>query len=225
MAEEAQDGTGVEQTVPIQAMLDERRKAQEREAENERLRQEIAELKNGGDDLSRSALDEAVENGQITQAQADRLWEEHQLGSLTQGVSAKVTEQLRAEREQAEIQSELEAYVAKVPDLLVQGSERHRQVEAEAKFQSRLTGKPITDMVTQLAAARAVLGPVDRIVSPGKRPVETHQETGEDDGDETETGDSEGFPKSWGLDKRRSDHYRRLIDRGIYHDGSGQERG
>lgn len=142
----------------------------------ERLEQKSAS--NGeGQEYTRAQLLAAVEEGQVSQAQADEIWERQ----IERRVERKMGEEIERRSVQSQrstlVTSELNRYKSAVPELLEDGSDVRQRVESEYTFLLSTGLNP--GLETELAAVRAVLGPADRLkANPGARRQETHQETG-----------------------------------------------
>lgn len=159
---------------------------------------------------TKQQLREAVATGQMTQDQADDLWEEQREAEITEKVVGAVTAKTARNSAVERVDTDLAKYKALVPDLMVEGSETRNDVAERYQYLISIGAPP--GPATQLAAANAVLGPIDRLEKKGKgRTVtQTHQETGGNEGG--------GGGKKTLLEQappRYRQHYESLIAKGL----------
>lgn len=156
---------------------------------------------------TRAELLQAVEVGQITQAQADDAWERH----IRESVRSEITEDLKkyesAKELTTRVKTELDQYTQAYPNVLTHGTEDRSKVEAEFQY-LRARGLPDTQS-TELAALRNVFGPLSRKNDMTQQRRETHQETSGEKSPETQT-------KTPELPARYKTHYQSMIDKGLY---------
>jgi len=184
---------------------------QEREARIRLEEQVKAGQKNEPARYTKQSLREAVAVGQMTQDQADDLWDTQREAEITEKVMGAVTASTTQNKAVERVDTDLARYKALAPDLMVEGSEIRNEVTARYQYLISI-GAP-HGSGTQLAAANAVLGPIDRLEKKGKgRTVtQTHEETGGNDGGE------KGVKKTL-LDQappRYKQHYENLIAKGL----------
>lgn len=163
---------------------------------------------------TRAELLAAVENGQITQAQADEAWEAQITAKVTESVTRDWLQHETAKERAKRVSSEISRYKAVVPDVTDTASETRQKVAAEFQYLVSI-GQPKT-VETELAALRSVLGPVDRLekrdVTREKRP--THQEGNGGGGRPPRDGGNPNGPAN--LPPRYKAHYERMIEKGMY---------
>lgn len=133
---------------------------------------------------TKQQLRESVAVGQMTQDQADDLWDTQREAEITEKVFGAVTTSTAQNKAVERVDADLAKYKALSPDLMVEGSDT--RIEVAARYQYLISIGAPPGPATQLAAANAVLGPLDRLEMKGKgRTVtQTHQETGGNDGGE-----------------------------------------
>lgn len=184
---------------------------QERE---ERIRLE-ERLKAGQKDepvrYTKQVLREAVATGQMTQDQADDLWDSQREAEITEKVMGVVTASTTQSKAVERVDADLAKYKALAPDLMVEGSET--RIEVAERYQYLISIGAPSGPATQLAAANAVLGPIDRLEkkSKGRTVTQSHEETGGND-----SGENGG--KKTLLDQappRYKQHYENLISKGL----------
>ena len=126
--------------------------------------------------LSREDMQAGVDAGKITQGQMDAELERQ----LEARVEQKVSTQQEIKDRGAKIGSQIEMYVERVPDINDPTSDNHKRVRAEFADMRKL-GYP-NDATTELAALRAVIGPIDKVKIPETgnvdREVDTTTHTG-----------------------------------------------
>ncbi len=160
---------------------------------------------------TKQQLREAVATGQMTQDQADDLWDAQREAEITQKVVGVVTASTAQNKAVERVDADLAKYKELAPDLMVEGSETRNEVAK--RYQYLLTIGAPPGPATQLAAANAVLGPIDRLEtkSKGRVVTQTHEETGGNAGGE------KGGKKTL-LEQappRYKQHYEKLIAQGI----------
>ena len=125
--------------------------------------------------VTREQLQAAVDEGTITQAQADQ----ETARQMREELRTDLTKDLRAEQaatqQQAALQAEFDRYVAARPDLKVDGSPDLATAMSEVAALVKL-GHPNT-LLTEVTALRKVFGPSERIVETTRQTRETHQES------------------------------------------------
>lgn len=163
-------------------------------------------------ELTRSELEQAVEDGRMTQVDAGRILEA-QLEKRTQStVESTVRKTIASATRDQRLQDQINKYTAAIPEIVQAGSEARNKIQKEFQYLTSL-GHP-NSLETEVAALRSAYGPVDLIRS-GKKVKETHAETG--GGDEPSSGgDKDGWPKDMPAKQRH--YYRTQIDKGVYPD-------
>ena len=181
---------------------------QEREA---RIRlEEQVKQKDEPERYTKQQLREAVATGQMTQDQADDLWDTQREAEITQKVVGAVTANTAQSKAAERVDADLSRYKELAPDLMVEGSETRNEVAK--RYQYLLTIGAPPGPATQLAAANAALGPIDRLEKKGKGRVvtQTHEETG--------GGGGEKGTKKTLLEQappRYKAHYEQLLSKGL----------
>lgn len=111
-------------------------------------------------DYSISELDTAVANGQITQQQRDQIFATQVERTATRKATEAATYAVETANHENSLDGELRQYTDFAPDLMREGSPLRSRVAEEFEYLVN-RGAP-RDLTTELAAARAVLGPVER---------------------------------------------------------------
>ncbi len=168
----------------------------------------------GPPQYTRPQLTQFVDNGQLSQADADRIYENQVEGRILSNVNKVVDQKFASaamENTKAGIKDIIADYRKAIPALEDTDTPERRRAEAEYASLIQL-GLPQSDE-TEAAALRSAFGPVDKIVK-GKQSLETHQETGSDADQDSEGSTSDGVPK--GLPRYFIEHYTAQIANGRY---------
>lgn len=166
---------------------------------------------------TRAELNNAVDEGQITQETADQIMDD-QITAKAVKAAEDTTKTILSDNQQTTfVQSEMAKYKAAKPDVLVDGSEERKKVIAEFNYLVGL-GEDPKSAATELKALRSLYGPVDSLQ---KKEItdearQTHQDVG--GGEETDGGSLDTKKVVKGLTKDRKEYYRKAIDKGIYKD-------
>lgn len=170
---------------------------------NARIEQATEKPEKKEDSYSRAELLQMVENEQMTQLQADKLWQEQ----IEANVTGKILNAVNSRDNKKTVSQALNEYKTVKPELVRQGTEDREKVSEEYKY---LIGIGLPDGIeTELAAVRNVFGPVDKLKK--KLDLETHPETGGGaPPNENKVADK--------LNARQRDYYQKRIDMGIYKD-------
>lgn len=167
---------------------------------------------------TRAQLNAAVKNEQLSQDDADLMWETQLRKDITREVTQTVSSQVSGQAAVQAISSEIDEYTKLFPNSSVQGSKEHKDLQTEYQ-KLRNMGQP-KGLATELMAAKIVFGPLEKVKA-GKeitREVnEGHQEGG---------GGNNGRPRSKQagdenkvvLTPRERKYYQDQIDKGIYKD-------
>lgn len=194
-------------------------KTDEAIAEAAKLRQELEAMKTRATEKkppTRDELLDLVRSGDLTQGQADALWEKQLTEKITGKVVAEVGTAAGAQERARKVDAELKAYQEVVPEVWVNGSEEHTKVAKEFNYLVTQLGYPKTKE-TEAAALRVAFGAVDVLrASKTARtgPADTHAETG--GGTKPAAGEADGAPKSLNAEQR--DYYEKGIKAGRYKD-------
>ena len=167
-------------------------------------------------DYSVVELDNAVSAGQITQAQRDQIFATQiERKAETRAQAAAVQAFESATRENT-LDTQLQQYAQVAPDVAREGSPLRQRVASEFEFLVS-NGAP-RNLTTELAAVRAVMGPLERAkqYAQGRR-------RGPDMGADsyggsmtpTERRAEDAFSR---LDHGKQQHYQKLINNGVYAD-------
>lgn len=168
-------------------------------------------------EYSVSELDQAVANGQITQPQRDQIFaqqiERKAMRQATEAAAKVVETQTRENT----LDGELQQYASVSRELMQDGSPLRERVAQE--FEYLVQRGASRDLTTELAAVRAVMGPIERakqfasarargadpsMDSYGGRPLTPRERRAED---------------QWGrLDPRQREFYAKHIQSGMYAD-------
>lgn len=165
---------------------------------------------------TKAQLKAAVEAGQITQEQADEHWERQREAELTARAESAALEAVSRQTTQERINSDLSEYKRLKPEIMDPGSETRAKIADEYKYLVD-TGSA-KSVATELAAIRAVLGPLEKLKNAGKarRAPESEEQGG--------GGGGEGKAPKTGkalvdkLDARYREHYEKGIKQGRYKD-------
>lgn len=171
---------------------------------------------------SLAELRQFVDDGKISQDQADAIYENQQEKKFQQKLDQRLNEHLQTTETSRQIDTKLNAYLEVMPDLLTEGSENRNKVAAEYTRLSNIFGAPKADSVEdkkmQVAALEAAFGDVNALKQSKmndytRESRETEQETA-GQGEDAPTAEEEKVMKK--LDKRRRDYYKKMIDKGFY---------
>lgn len=167
-------------------------------------------------------LKAAVDAGQITQEQADEIWETQRETQLTARAETVALETVTRQATKERIDADLKAYKRLKPEIMDKGSETREKIVEEYNYLVEI-GKP-RDQATELAAIRAVLGPLQKLEKSASatRSQESHEETGGGGGGERPKGGS-GKNLVDKLDARWKEHYEKGIKQGRYADWKAVE--
>lgn len=169
---------------------------------------------------SRAELKAAVTAEQITQEQADDIWNKQVKDEIREEAVAAAREDARRESQQERIDTDIAQYKRLEPEIGDKSSETFGKIREEFQYLVR-NGSP-NNVATELAAIRGVLGPLDKLekAKSARRAAEHHEESGAGgDGKPNKSGKSL-FDQ---LDSRKKAHYERLISQGQYKDKAAVE--
>lgn len=230
-------GKGSDEFVPVtqlKAALKNQRESHEREIGA--LRAEFQAFAAGGGGkgpqdtgpkrYDKAELKAAVAAERITQDQMEDLWEGQiradAVAAATKAANNAVTQHATKES----VDSEISKYTQLAPEVMEDGSEVRNAVhkEFQALVRAGMSGKAgaAETLVTQLAALKAVLGPLEKLEKSrnAQRSTDTHQESGggggEHRGGNKPKGD--GVLTYDSLTSREKAHYDKLIGQGVYKD-------
>jgi hypothetical protein len=202
--------------VPLEALEAERAKRQSMQVELAELRGKVDGLsasqsqpKKEEREYTRAELRQFVDDGKLTEDQADEIRERQSEARLGKKLTQKVETTTRTDR----VQAIIDQYKAAKPDIMIPGSDDRAKVEREFQYLVSL-GHPQT-LETEAAALRAAYGPVETLAK-GKPSLETHQDGGSGDGGKSDGDDEKAAGGPRGLTAEQRAHYMRQIDRGFY---------
>jgi len=167
--------------------------------------------------LSAAEVTAKVNNGEMTETEAQTLLMNQQLGDFKRDIVQEVRQATADERRTALVQGQIEAYKTKIPNVMVDGSPERARVVTEYNYLvSSLGHKPNND--TELLAMRAVYGSAESIAAKANGTPEHHQESsGSGGGDENQGGSStDGAPAH--LSPAEKTYYADMIQKGMYPD-------
>ena len=187
---------------------------QEREARIRLEEQLKARAPDKPERYTKQQLREMVATGQMTQDQADDTWDAQREAEITEKVMGAVKSTSVETATLTRVNSDLARYKELAPDILVEGSET-RQAVAE-RYQYLLSIGAPRGAATELAAANAVLGPVEALErkAKGRTVTQSHEESG---GGGKGNDGGKGGKKSL-LDQapeRYKSHYENMIAKGL----------
>src|SRR3990167_1087022 len=111
-------------------------------------------------------LKAAVDAQQITQEQANDIWAKQMREETREIAEAAATAVVTGRTQKERIDSDLSAYKRLKPEIMERGSEVREKITEEFKYLVSI-GKP-QDESTELAAIRAVLGPLEKLENAAK---------------------------------------------------------
>lgn len=173
--------------------------------------------------FSDAQLRAQVDAGQMTEAEASDIRLKSSLDAMEKRIVSNVTANNEDANRQRIVTDQVEAYKAKIPAMMAPESAERARVVAEYNFLVNTLGHPATN-ATELAAMRAVFGPVEALGVKADGTPEHHQETsGSGGGDESQGGKQpvDGAPAHLSPDEKR--YYRDLIQKKIYPDWKAVE--
>jgi hypothetical protein len=114
-------------------------------------------------DYSVQDLDNAVAAGQITQTQRDHIFAQQVERTAMKAATEAATQIVQQETFENSLDSELQQYASVAPDVMRDGSPLRARIAEE--FQYLVNRGAAKDLSTELAAVRAVMGPLERAKS------------------------------------------------------------
>ena len=162
---------------------------------------------------TRAQLNTAVSNEQISQAEADAIWDKQSEKRTTETTINLINQSTQEQR----VQSEIDKYKAFEPDLCDRNSDAFQKVFNEVTEQCQLLGLGAPTLAVELNALKSLYGPSQRLKKPEQRDRQTHQDTTMNNGDnkpgKVQLND-DGSPKGLTSDERT--YYQDLISKRIY---------
>lgn len=224
--EGSQDGKPDDEFVPVSrfkaALADQARRSQERE---DALRAEFEAFKSGAKSskdqqdqpkrYSRVELKAAVSAGQVTQDQADDIWAKQVKDEAREEAVAAAREDSSRRTQQEQLDHDLNEYKRLAPEIKDRTSDTFEKVRTEFQYMTR-NGSP-KDLATELAAIRAVLGPLDKLEK-AKSATRSEDHDQQGGGGRQDGGGKAGKKLVDTLSPREKEHYDGMIKRGHYKD-------
>jgi hypothetical protein len=170
---------------------------------------------------TKAELKAGVEAGQISQEQADELWDRQRETQIRESAKREALDAVSEHATKERIDSDLAAYKRLKPEILELGSEVRQKVEEEFKA-LRKTGLP-NNLSTELAAIRAVVGPLEKLRKAAEAPRSQEGEQQGGGGSEPKKGGGSSKKLVDHLKGDAKDHYERGIKSGRYKDWDAVE--
>jgi hypothetical protein len=168
-------------------------------------------------DYTLSELDQAVAADQITQQQRDQIWQTQIERKAVKSATAAATQIVETQSRENNLDGQLQQYAEIAPDLMREGSPLRSRVADEFEFLVN-QGAP-RNLTTELAAARAVMGPLERAKSRAggrARGADMSADTyGSQPMSRAERRDQDAFSK---LTPAQRQHAEKLVNMGLYAD-------
>ncbi len=201
------------------ALTAERRKRQEaevREAASRGRAEALAQTRPKDDArpvLSAADLRVAVDEGRMTEDEAEQIRSRQSEQRITSTVTANLSEALTSQKVSERADTEIGRYKTAVPEITDRDSVQFTKLQAE--FDNLVSyGHDSKDPRTEALAARAAFGPVETLEGVGKaKPRETYGETGGGAEPDDGGGDKDGWPKDMSAGHRR--YYDDQINQGV----------
>ncbi len=152
--------------------------------------------------VSREEILRAVEDGDMTQVEADTLFK----SEITKDVLSGVQDLLQTRDREASNEVIMSSYQEAVPDLGKVGTDLNTRLSNEYRYMLGL-GSP-DNSATMVAAIRSVAGPLDIIRAKGKLKLEPDEAGG--------GSEDEKVGENKNLTKRQKEHYTTAIKAGAY---------
>lgn len=210
-----------QKTVPydrFKEVIEERNhEREERKRERERLEARLSELeskaaKPAEREYSRTELQQAVDNGQISEVQMQDILDQQREKRLRRELREEMKATISATSKEDQYRRTIEEYRRVRPDLGVQGSEDWKRGAEEFQALANEFGRPkpgLEELRMEAMALRTAFGDVSRLRAKGKRDPDPYQETG--------SAREQGGSSQWGkVEQRVRDHFQKQIDRGVY---------
>lgn len=164
--------------------------------------------------FTRKELKAMVENEDITQDQADELWDKQLTNQVLAKAGTVARDAVNSSTRDNNIANDIDRYKAADPDLAVEGSEIREKIKAEFKELVKLGDSP-KSLATELKALRIVCGPIDAFeAAKSGKPVHEHDE--QDAGNDEGGGGKKHADFKASLNPRLRAHYEKQIGQGLY---------
>lgn len=166
-------------------------------------------------DLTRAELRQAIDAGTMTEERADEILEAQMERRIATRTQQSVAQQLNLTQSQARIQTDIDRYLERMPDLAQKSGANWDRVAREYRYLTGI-GAP-HGAATELAALRSAFGPAERIPEKTRETRERSEESlGSGSGSESESGARGGRGWTKGLNARQITHYQGQLDKGAY---------
>ena len=161
---------------------------------------------------TKAELRKAIDDGQITEIQAEDVLERQREAQIARQVAEGVKAAVSETTTKQMVEEGLAAYKELIPELNTPGSEPWQRGKAQFDYLVKL-GQPKSH-ATELVALQALYGPVDKLkqAKGAANEPETHQDGGSDEGPGV------AAPKKLRLSGDEKRYYGDLINKGIYKD-------
>ena len=171
--------------------------------------------------ITRAHLRAKVEANEMTEAEAEQIWENQFERRLGHRIDTTVENAIGKAQTVNNVSVQIDAYSEVMPEVMTEGSSARTRVQEEYNFLTS-TGAP-DGLSTQLQALRAAFGPIGALKKiKGERPDTSHQDVGSGTGQEGgEEGGirADGTPK--GLTARQRTYYTPRVGPGKYYPNWG----
>lgn len=164
---------------------------------------------------TRPILNAAVAAGQVTQDQADVLWDTQ----VAADQAAIANNAVNAAQQRGKVDAEIARYTKLEPGILKDGHDVRERIKTEFKYLVGL-GDSAQSVNTELKAIRMVLGNIDQFEAArsGRADHESHRETGGGGGGGTRGAGGKSLYDQ--LDDASKQHYDKMLNAGQYKDKS-----
>lgn len=169
---------------------------------------------------SKPELKAAVDGGQITQEQADDIWDKQREAQIRESAKADALSAVNDRSTKERIDRDISRYKQLKPEIMERGSDVREKIAAEYQY-LREAGSP-ESIATELVAIRAVLGPLEKLekAADTRRAAESHQESGGGgEGGDKKGGNSGGKKLVDHLKGDAKEYYEKGIKSGRYPKG------
>lgn len=131
---------------------------------------------------TKADLKAAAEAGHISQEQADDIWDRQRETQIAERAKAEALDAVAGYATKERIDADIAAYRRLKPEIMDEGSDIRQRIQEEfnAFVSMGMPGERGKNLPTQLAAIRAVLGPLDKLkqASAARRAQESEQQSG-----------------------------------------------
>lgn len=182
-------------------------------------------------EYSRAELRQYVESGQITQQEADEVWDRQQEAKFDRKLHKQreeLQQELVANDSMGTLRSTIKQYIDAVPEVAEKGSEVHGQLLKEFNRLTRITGVPKPNskqaLELEVIALENVYGSPENAKKLQKqRDKQPDQDLMEDTPSREEATPVPETKVLKGLTPKQKTYYQRAIDRGVYKDWKAVE--